>query len=306
MHKFSTPAISTLTGIKPYRLRMWGQRYDLFTTESRQRLYSNEDVKKLLRLSFLYHNGRKMAALIALPDEETEAEIQRITVSEANYKTYTLQLLHAAVGLNEAAFIEVLERLITAVGVEKTIVDVCYPYLLRLAVLWNKKDVVPAQERFSNHLIQTRLLSETEKFSALQNEPPEVVLFSPQKEAADLSLLFLNYLLRKNGWTVFYLGKNSRLADVKEAATLPGIRYLYLHLPNDVSGIFVDDYLATLRQTFSGNIIFASGKGLRQSQRTFVNVHLLRSDEEIYRLIESKRKKHYPTALTLESSLGKT
>lgn len=290
MHKFSARDIETLTGLTAHKLRMLGQRYDFFKTERRPRFYSNDDVKNLLRLSFLHHNGWKMASLIALPDDETETEVQGIRLSEANYKTFGLQLLSAAVDLNEAAFARVLHGLIETAGLEKTIVDVCYPYLLRLAVLWKIKDVVPVQQRFSDYLIQTRLLSETDKFSALQNEPPELVLFSPGKEAADLPLLFLNYLLRKNGWTVFYLGKNGRLADVKEAARPPGIRYLYLHLLDDPGGIFVDDYLETLRKTFPGKIILASGKGLEQSQRTFVNVHLLQSDEEIHRLIESKKK----------------
>lgn len=289
MHKFSARDIETLTGITVHKLRMLAQRYEFFKTEHKQRLYSSDDVKNLLRLSFLHHNGWKLASLIALPDDEAVAEMQRIPLSEANYKTFGLQLLYAAVDVNEAAFAGVLHALIESVGVEKTIVDVCYPYLLRLAVLWKLKDVVPAQQRFSDYLIQSRLLSETEKFSTFQNEPPELVLFAPGKAAADLPLLFLNYLLRKNGWAVFYLGKSSRLADVKEAAGLPGIRYLYLHLPDDWGGIFVDDYLETLRKTFPGKIIFASGKGLRQSQRTFVNVRLLQSDEEIYRLIAPKK-----------------
>ena len=272
---------------------MWEKRYDLFSfarSHREQRIYSDDELKKLLRLAFLYHNGWTITNLMALPDDKIKSEVKHIAVSNLNYQTFILHLVHAAADLNEAAFMEALNGLIQVVGVEKTIIEVCYPYLLRLDVLWTRTKAVSAQERFSSYLIQSTLLNETTAFSSLQNEPPELVLFSPEKEGNDLPLLFLNYLLRKAGWKVFYLGGNNSLADLKRAASLPSIFYLYLHLPENTAGIFIDDYLATLRQTFPGKIIFASGKGIEQNQRRFLRVYLLRNDEAIYRMIASKKE----------------
>ncbi len=271
---------------------MWEKRYDLFSFARNgkdQRIYSGEELKRLLRLAFLYHNGWKITAFMTLSDEDIEGAVERIAVTGLNYQTFALHLLHAAVDLNEAAFINVLDRLVKTVNVERTIVEVCYPHLLRLHALCGKLTAGSVQERFSTYLIQTKLIKETSIFSPSQNEPPELVLFSPEKEANELPLLFLNYVLRKSGWTVFYLGQNNKLSDLKSAADLPSVFYLYMHL-TESPGFFIDDHLETLRKAFPGKIIFASGKGIDQSQRNFLRVYLLRSDEAIYRMICSKKQ----------------
>lgn len=293
MQSFSIRNIELLTGIKAHTLRIWEQRYTFFKAhrkESKHRLYSNEDLKKLLCVSFLYHNGWKVSKIAALSDEEREAEVRKTALSDANYETFVHQLLEAAIEFNEAAFMQVLNKLVKKMGVEKTILHICYPYLQRIGLLWDTNNIIPAQEHFASYLIQSRLISETEKFSAFQNAPPEIVLFCPENEYHELPLLFLNYLLRKHHWKVLYLGKSIKVADLKEAAALPGIKALYLHLIANFTGVHIDDYLEILRKAFPDKIIFASGKGTEQSQRSFVGVHLLKRDQEILRLIENKQQ----------------
>ncbi|RYZ18121.1 MAG: MerR family transcriptional regulator [Chitinophagaceae bacterium] len=56
MQNFSIRQIELLTGIKSHTLRIWEQRYDFFKAqrkESNMRFYTNEDLKKLLCISFL-------------------------------------------------------------------------------------------------------------------------------------------------------------------------------------------------------------------------------------------------------------
>ncbi|GAA4755162.1 MerR family transcriptional regulator [Flavisolibacter ginsenosidimutans] len=297
MQSFSIRNIELLTGIKAHTLRIWEQRYNFFKAqrkESKQRIYSNEDLKKLLCISFLYHNGWKVSKIAVLSDDGIVEEVRKVALHISNYKTYVQQLLQAALDFNEASFLAVLNELIENIGFEKTIIDVCYPYLHRIGLLWDTGNVIPAQEHFSSYLIQNRLISETERFSAAQNEAPELALFCPENEYHELPLLFLNYLLRKNNWKVLYLGANIKLADLKEAAQLPGIRFLYLHLITNFTGVHIDDYLETLRRSFPDHQIFVSGRGIEQSQRSFVGLQLLRRDEDIFRLIESREKQAFP------------
>jgi DNA-binding transcriptional MerR regulator len=291
MQNFSIRNIELLTGIKAHTLRIWEQRYDFFKAprkESKQRIYSNENLQKLLCISFLYHNGWKISRISILSDEELKEEVAKIELGTANYPTYLQKLLQAAIDFNEAAFLETLNQLIENIGFEKTILEVCYPYLQRVGLLWDTNRVIPAQEHFSSYIIQNRLISETEKFSITQNEAPEIILFCPENEYHELPLLYINYLLRKNGWKVLYLGKNIKLVDLKEAAKLPSIHYLYLHLITNFTGFYIDDYFEALRKTFPDKTIFASGKGIEQSERSFVGIRLLRRDHEIHHFIQNK------------------
>jgi methanogenic corrinoid protein MtbC1 len=292
MQNFSIRQIELLTGIKSHTLRIWEQRYDFFKAqrkESNLRFYTNDDLKKLLLISFLYHNGWKVSKIAALSDEEIAAAAAAVPFSESNYPAALQQLLKAAIDFNEAEFVTILNELSEKIGFERLITDVCYPYMVRVGLLWDTNRIIPAQEHFSSYIIQNKIISETEKFSASQTGEPEVILFCPENEFHELPLLFINYLLRKQGWRVLYLGVNVKLDELKEAAQVPGIGYLYLHLITNFTGISIDDYFESLRKTFPDKIIVASGKGIEQSQRSFVQMHLLRRDEEIYRFI-NKRK----------------
>lgn len=291
MQNFSIRQIDLLTGIKSHTLRVWEQRYSFFKAprkESNLRFYTNEDLKKLLCISFLYHNGWKVSKLAALSDREMAEEVEKTPLAKANYLTAVQHLLKAAIDFNEAEFVSVLNDLQTIIGFEKLIVEVCYPYLQRVGLLWDTSKIIPAQEHFSSYIIQARVISETEKLSATQNGDPEIVLFCPEQEYHELPLLFINYLLRKSGWRVMYLGVNIGMEDLKEAVQVSGVGYLYLHLLTNFTGISIDDYFETLRKTFPDKTIVASGKSIEQSQRNFVNLRLLRRDEEIYRFIEKR------------------
>ncbi len=280
-----------LTGIKSHTLRIWEHRYDFFKAqrkESNLRYYTNDDLKKLLCISFLYHNGWKVSKIAALSDEEILQNAAAIPLAGNNYPTAIQQLLTAAVDFNEAVFAGILNRLTEEIGFERLVTEVCYPYIVRVGLLWDTNRIIPAQEHFSSYIIQNKIISETEAFSATQTGDPEIVLFCPENEFHELPLLFINYLLRKHGWRVLYLGANVKLNDLKEVAQVPGIRVLYLHLITNFTGISIDDYFESLRKTFPDKIICASGKGIEQSQRNFVNMHLLRRDEEIYRFIEKQ------------------
>ena len=78
------------------------------------------------------------------------------------------------------------------------------------------------------------------------------------------------------------------IQSFKLAAKIPGINYLYLHLITNFTGLFIDDYFEMLRKTFPDKTIIASGKGIEQSERTFVNLRLMRRDDEILQFIKEK------------------
>jgi len=109
MQSFSIRQIELLTGIKSHTLRIWEHRYDFFKAprkESNLRFYTNEDLKKLLCISFLYHNGWKISKIAVLPDDEIGAEVERIPLGSGNYPTALQQLLKAAIDFNEAALLK--------------------------------------------------------------------------------------------------------------------------------------------------------------------------------------------------------
>lgn len=144
MQSFSIRNIESLTGIKAHTLRIWEQRYNFFKAQrkqSNQRFYSNEDLKKLLCVSFLYHNGWKVSKIAALSDAEIVEKVKAIEPDVTNYKTYLQKLLEAALDFNEANFLSTLNLLAARIGFDRLITDICYPYLKRIGLLWDTNKI---------------------------------------------------------------------------------------------------------------------------------------------------------------------
>lgn len=291
MQIFTIRDIENLTGIKAHTLRIWEQRYKLFIPkrkESQHRIYDNEDLKALLRISFLYHNGFKISKLAKLSHEEIIRHVKETQIAEGSFSLYVTQLIESALDFNEYAFINIVNEIIEKIGFEKCIVEVCYRYLQKVGLLWSTNNIIPAQEHFTSCIIQNRIIVETEKISAAHNLQPSIVLFCPHNEFHELPLLFINYLLRKNSWGTIYLGANSKIKDVEQIASLQGINYLYMHLITNFTGYDADEYFEKICKAFASKKVLASGEGIKKVQRTFSNLTLLKSDQQIYDFIERK------------------
>jgi DNA-binding transcriptional MerR regulator len=291
MQSFTIRDIENLTGIKAHTLRIWEQRYGFLKPkrkESLHRIYDNEDLKNILRITFLYQSGWKVSRIAALTPEQVIEEINRTRHTGGNYSYQVTRLIESAIDFNELGFVTVINEVTEGISFEKCMTEVCYPYLQKLGLLWSTNNIIPAQEHFSSYIIQNRVISETEKVSS-NTSPPSIVLTAPQGEFHELPLLFINYLLRKRGWSTLYMGTNGTGEEIRQVAALPSVQYIYLHLSTNFTGMFIDDYLEELCRSFADKKLIASGEGIRSVQRAFTNLTLLLSDGEIYKFIDSIR-----------------
>ena len=291
MEYFTIKDIENLCGIKAHTLRIWEQRYNLFVPkrkDSQHRIYDNDDLKQLLRISFLYHNGWKISKIAGLSSGQVAEEVRKSEITNTTYKTFIIQLIEAAVDFDEISFVEILNQLTAKLGFEKCITDICYPYLNRIGMLWVTNNIIPAQEHFSSYIIQNRIIAETNKLS-INNETPTLLLFSPKGEYHELPLLFIFYLLRKNGWSVVYLGASITKEVIKQFTENEEMKYLFLHLITNFTGWDADVYFEDLCRSFSHKQIIASGAAVHRVERNFVNLRLLKSDKEIYEFIEKTK-----------------
>lgn len=293
MQSFTIRDIENLTGIKAHTLRIWEQRYSFFQPkrkESLHRFYDNDDLKQLLRISFLYHQGWKVSRIASLSQEQIAGEVRNARVN-SNYSQYVLQLLETALDFDEAGFRHLFDRIKKETGFENSILEVAYPYLLKLGLLWSTNNVIPAQEHFSSYIIQNQIIHETEQLGSA-NRQPEVLLFCPEGEFHELPLLFMNYLFRKNGRSTLYLGTGINQDELNLFNGLSSIEFIYLHLITNFTGTTVDEYLEGICKTFSNQRVIASGEGLRESQLKCSNLLVLKSDNQVHEFMNEIRYEH--------------
>lgn len=287
MQQFTIRDIENLTGIKAHTLRIWEQRYEFFTPqrkESKHRFYDNEDLKKLLRISFLYNNGWKVSKIASLTQEEISRQVADARVTDENTVVHISKLIEAAVDFDGFVFKGILNDLIQGIGFDKTIIEVCYPYLRKIGLLWSTNRVIPAQEHFSSYIIQNAIISETERLPIVVKKP-EIILLCPNGEFHELPLLFINYLMKKYNWSVIYLGANISKSELLALTTIKEIEYIYLHLITNFTGMHADEYMQSICSAFPDKKIIASGEGIKNPESSFGNLQTLNTDEQILNFI---------------------
>jgi MerR family transcriptional regulator, light-induced transcriptional regulator len=289
MERFTIRDIENLCQIKAHTLRIWEQRYSFFTArrkESLHRYYNNEDLQVLLQVAFLYHGGMKISHIAALGEKERLGAIANIQERGGITEQEVLALTQAAATFDERVFRTQLNRVVEQKGLEKAVLEVCFPFLQRIGHLWLTNHVIPAQEHFSSYLIQHKIISETESLPPRDTVYPEIVLLTPRGEHHELPLLFINYLLRKNGWVVTYLGPNINMRELPHAVT-ERTGYFYIHLLTNLTGSTADDYFESICTTFPDKTFIASGSAIQGVQRQFRNLVPLRTDESILNFVRN-------------------
>ncbi|ULQ57517.1 MerR family transcriptional regulator [Flavihumibacter rivuli] len=265
MHHFTISDIEQLTGIKAHTIRVWEQRYSICTgkrKESGHRFYDDEDLKKILRLAYLYHNGVKISALAEMKEDELSSVALSLS-PQGQFDVFINQLLEVTQTFDQYNFEKLLHMIILHLGFEKTILEVVYPYLERIGLLWLTDNAIPAQEHFASNLIQKKLIV---AIDGLDAPPPGakriILLFTPPGEAHELPLLFMHYLMKKNGNRVIYLGKEVPVEVIEAFTRRFEVTHLYFHLITHLQETDPAGYIRSLVTAFPAIKITGSGPAL--------------------------------------------
>lgn len=285
MNHFTIKDIENLSGIKAHTLRIWEQRYQLFIPkrkESKHRYYDNEDLKHILRISQLYHNGVKISKIAQLPASSIRSMAMEQYLGKQNADAYIHRLIEASIDFDEERFEELFEQALKQFGLEVTVIDVMYAFLERVGLLWLTDHVIPAQEHFASNIIKRKIIS---ALDALKTKPSPssgtYVLFTPEGEQHEIPLLLNHYLMKASGKKCIYMGVDVPFDDIDIYVKMKNPKYLYFHAITHLYEQPMDDLLKQLKQKFSQQEIIMSGPLTKEVTLDIQGVTLLRSMPEM-------------------------
>lgn len=209
MNRFTIRDIENLCRIKAHTIRTWEQRYKLCVArrkQSQHRVYDNEDLKELLRVSFLYHNGHKISRIAKLSSADIQ-QVVKCACDRENDEAQVLQLLEAGLDFDKEQFEKSVNCLILRYGLERCLVNIFFPFLEKIGLLWLTDHVIPGQEHFVSHIIRKKIILATDGLERGSDKSrPPVVIFAPKGEHHEIPLLTVNYFFRRNGHRTVYFG----------------------------------------------------------------------------------------------------
>ncbi len=291
MNAFTIKDLENLSGIKAHTIRIWEQRYSLLSpkrTETNIRYYSNDELQKVLNIALLNKYGYKISHIDRMTMDDMNQKILSLSQVEAQQERIVNNLIRCMANLQMEEFELVLEAYIKSKGIEKAIIQILFPFLERIGVLWLTNHINPAQEHLVTNIIRQKLIVGIDGANSLIQSDKTLLLFLPEGEHHELGLLFMHYLLKSRGIKVLYLGANVPLKDVEYVANLKTPDFLYAHLTSVANSFNFEKFLIGSYNRMPNRKIIVSGV-LTQSYKKKVpaNFSFKKSLSEVMEYVSS-------------------
>jgi len=268
MNRFSIKDLENLTGIKAHTIRIWEQRYGILQpkrTPTNIRFYDAADLKTALRISLLNNFGYKISRIHRMTDDDMSALIRKISDVDIRLQARTNELIEAALSMDIVRFESLINNHIERHGIEATIEELLFPFLEIVGSVWMTNKLVPAQEHLTSHVIYRKLAVAIDALP-LQPEQTGVMLFLPEGEIHEMSLMYVQYLLRRVGKCPLYIGANTPLSELAAVYHIHRPPVIYTHLTSVAEGWDGPRYLEKLTVMFPEARILVSGALLRRKK----------------------------------------
>lgn len=219
---FSIKDIEAVSGIKSHTLRIWEQRYSIIVpkrTKTNIRYYDDDDLKLIINISILNKKGVKISDIARLDKSTINEEILKLTKQiEPTETEHIKRLVSAMLAYNEFEFHQLLSTHIIQFGLETTMLNIVFPFLNEIGMLWQIGSIQPSHEHFASNIIKQKLYVAIDgNVGRYHEKRKKFLLFLPEHEQHTIGLLFANFILRTRGHDVLYLGQQVPLVDLHDA-----------------------------------------------------------------------------------------
>ena len=204
------------TGLKPETIRAWERRYGAVQpkrTPGGTRMFSEEDVARLLHLKALRDRGRGLISIAQLPTQKL-AEMVRaerrqspgpqpqqpmpLTKEQEEYLTSIEQL-----DANGAA--SQLSSMTQELGNVELLVKVAIPLMWEVGQRWTEGTLGEAQEHLVSAQLRRLLLGRLERIEVPENAP-KLLFTTPAGQPHEFGILAGSVAAKEAGFDVLYLG----------------------------------------------------------------------------------------------------
>lgn len=281
---YSIKDLEKISGIKAHTIRIWEQRYDLLTpmrSDTNIRSYDDDQAKKLLNVSTLVHSGLKISQISKLSPNQLAEQLEEVHQNQSEENNKYFPQIHSMIGAtmnyDEEAFNKELNASTNLYGFEDTFENVVYPVLKRIGLLWTKDQLNPAQEHFLSNLIKQKVYKAIDELPDAHTSSNHFVLFLAEWEDHEMGLLYGNYLLKKNGIKVTFLGPKVPVHNLIETINTLNPDYLLTFLIAGILPETLNKYLNQLSAHTTSKLLISGNPGIVKLLKSNKNMQILKS-----------------------------
>lgn len=220
-NSFSIKNLENISGIKAHTIRIWEKRYNLLEperTDTNIRRYSLDSLRKLLNITLLYNHGIKISKIANLSEKEIPFLVREIALKsnseQVSINAFKLSMVNFDITMFDATYDELLAKN----EFNFIYLNIFVPLMSGLGILWQTGAISPSHEHFITNLIKQKIHIQTEIMQ--RDSMPKInastfVLYLPDNEIHELSILFINYFILSKGYKTILLGQSIPTMSLK-------------------------------------------------------------------------------------------
>ncbi|MFM8374305.1 MAG: MerR family transcriptional regulator [Bacteroidota bacterium] len=264
---YSIRDLEKLTGIKAHTIRMWEQRYGIVEparTPTNIRYYTDDHLRHLFNVAILNRNGVKISKLAKMSPDEVADMSAELTQARGDNNSQIEALTLAMIDLDESDFEVVYSTYVKERGFEQAMMELIYPFLDKLQLLWFTSTVNPVQEKFIIHLIRNKIISAIDQLPTVSAKSgrPTVFIYAAETEPQELPFLYLQYLIRARRIRGIYLGNSVSLSELREICQKVHPDYVYTILQEPIPRQTIQGYIDQASQCIGDGRLLLTGAQL--------------------------------------------
>ena len=260
---YSIKEIEELSGIKAHTLRIWEQRYSFITpkrTDTNIRYYDDEDLKLILNIALLKNNGHKISMICTMDEKDLLYEVKQLMEKKLGFPEQIQGLTLAMLELDEDRFEKILSTNILQIGFERTMLNLIYPFFQKIGILWQTGAITPAQEHFISNLVRQKIIVAIDgQVVHSTNYNKKYLLYLPENELHEMSLLFSSYIIKSRNNKVIYIGQNVPHNDLIQIYKDHNPDYLVTVFTTSPTVNHTQAYIYKISDSFKNSTVLISG-----------------------------------------------
>ncbi len=276
--KYPIRAVSRITGISLDTLRAWERRYRAVTPErsGRGRLYTDEEIHRLMLLRDAIGRGHAIGQVAALSDGELKAleqhsgeVVREFPAKEEPPGAALAPMIRAIESFDAAAANAEMGRLAALLPASDLVKQVALPLMRLVGDRWHSGAMTIAHEHMASAVLRNLFGSLLRMYKPV--EPlVKLVLATPSGEHHEFGILAAAMLAAPLGLEPIYLGANLPSAEILSAAGKSGAKAIVIGLMDQSADSTALHELRTLASGLPSAVeLWVGGRAMDDQTREF-------------------------------------
>jgi DNA-binding transcriptional MerR regulator/methylmalonyl-CoA mutase cobalamin-binding subunit len=281
--------VSRRTGLTPHVIRAWEKRYQAVVplrSPKNRRLYSEDDVQRLLLLKRTTDGGHTISHVAELDSSELAELVQQAVpvaqraviqndwhLQPTAAQDYRRECLAAVVSLDPDRLNRSYDQ--AAVDLTRTALlrDVIVPLFEEIGSLWRNGSLKIINEHMATLVTRTLLLNMLSA-TAVSDSAPRIVVATAVGQWHDLGALAVALTAAEYGWRPFYFGPDLPVEEIAAAARQCGARAVALSITRLLDQHPLTDELRKLRRYLGKDLIlFVGGQAVGDRMQILAEIN---------------------------------